>query len=104
MSGRAFLQHFDANDLVMSATAYYLGRSTALVQSHCDSLIKAWPQLDQHVKDFVKRIVEDAIRRERWSFTGDGILTTGSDYVPPLGHEMDRKMWLKVRQLWQAKE
>lgn len=104
MSERAFLAHFDANDLVMSATAYYLGRSTALVQSHCEAVIKAWPQLDKHVKDFIKRIVENAIHRDRQMFTGDGILKTASNYVSPLGHEMDREMWLKVRQLWKAKE
>lgn len=107
MADRAFLQHFDANDLVMSATAYYLGRQTASVHSHCERLIKAWPQLDKHVRDYIERIVE----REFCRFGAleaqtdeSGCIRTGSGFVMPLGHKCDREMWLKVRQLWKAKE
>lgn len=107
MSDRAFLQHFDANDLVMSATAYYLGRQTAAVHSHCERLIKAWPQLDKHVRDYIERIVESEFSRYDAvleSIKQMGELRTGHSFVMPLGHDMDRKMWLKVRQLWKAKE
>ena len=92
MPDRSFLQHFDANDLVMSATAYYLGRQTAAVHSYCERLIKAWPQLDQHVRHYIQLIVESHFERFNLS---DNLA---------LGHDMDREMWLKVQQLWKSKE
>lgn len=39
----AALRRFNVDDLIMSATAYYLGRTSAMVESHCDR--QAWQKV-----------------------------------------------------------
>jgi len=75
---------FDAHDLVMSATSYYLGRRTIAVDEFCRSMVESWPNLPQHVRDYVQRVVEDAYRRDI------------------LGFDCDRRSWDSVRALWRG--
>lgn len=90
------LQCFDLNDLVMSATAYYLGRMTHLVDSHCDAVVKAWTDLPTHVRDYIQRIVDEAFSRH------EIVKTLGKD-LGPLGNNCDRESWEKVRACWSKK-
>lgn len=73
---------FDAFDLVMSATSYYLGRRTIAVDEFCRSLAESWHDLPANVQLYVTRIVEEAYSANR------------------LGDECDKKSWDGVRALW----
>lgn len=88
------LDCFDLDDLIMSATSYYLGRSTINVSAFCDSLVRAWPNLGHGTQGYIQRVVEEAFRRDDIARDGDwsGPL--------PLGHDTDRAEWRKVRQCW----
>lgn len=79
---------FDVSDLVMSATAYYLGRRTANVGDFCRRLCLSWPSLPVAVQQFVERIVEEAYRR-----------AARTDRFA-LGNDCDRVEWDKVRRCW----
>ncbi len=89
------LYEFDADDLIMSATSYYLGRTTANVGSHCDALVESWPQLSQPVRDYVRRIVEAAFERDDHCRS-----MPDRGFALPLGHDCDREAWIRVRALW----
>ena len=90
------IYHFDFDDLVMSTTAYYLGRRTINVDSFCDRLVKAWPDLSPNVRDYIQRIVEAEFSRE-------AILKRLDDQFNPFGDACDRESWCKVRACWQEK-
>lgn len=87
-------KHFDVEDLVMSATSYYLGRMTGLVEVHCQRLINAWPSLSMNCQDYIRRIVETAFERD------EAVKGGGELQYRPLGMECDRECWRKVRELW----
>ncbi len=89
------MYEFDADDLIMSATSYYLGRRTAMVASHCDALVESWPQLSQPVRDYVRRIVEAAFERDDHCRS-----LAFREYALPLGQDCDREAWLRVKALW----
>lgn len=77
---------FEADDLVMSATSYYLGRMTAMVEVFCQNLVASWPELPEHVRRYVRTVVEGAYRRNQ------------------LGHDCDRRSWDGVRALWSEED
>lgn len=85
------------DDLIMAATAHYLGRSTIAVGDHTKWLWEVWDQLEPHVQQFIERIVEDAIRREQTLFDSRGIAYTSS---LGLGGKCDRECWLLLRDKW----
>ena len=87
---------FNFDDLVMSTTAYYLGRRTINVDSFCDRLVKAWPDLSPNVRDYIQRIVEAEFSRE-------AILKSLDNQFNPFGDDCDRESWCKVRACWQEK-
>lgn len=89
----ALLSCFDIDDLIMSSTAYYLGRRTILVDDFCRRLINAWPLLPDGVKQFVERIVEAEFSRETL------VRQFQSDWTP-FGDNCDRESWLNVRRCW----
>ena len=88
------VEHFDVEDLVMSATSYYLGRMTTLVETHCERLVKAWPTLSTGCQDYIRRVVETAFERD------EAVKGGGELQYRPLGMECDRECWRKVRALW----
>jgi hypothetical protein len=92
-SQQSYVWEFDVDDLIMSATSYYLGRRTALVSEHCERLVVAWPSLPEHVRDYIKRIVEEAFRR-------DDIARKNRTQILPLGENCDRSAWESVRECW----
>lgn len=79
---------FDVSDLVMSSTAYYLGRRTANVSDFCSRLCLSWDRLPLAVQAFVTRIVEEAFARE------------GAGAACALGDACDRAAWERVRHCW----
>jgi len=89
------LYEFDGDDLIMSATSYYLGRRTAMVSEHCEAMIKSWPKLSQEVRDYVRRIVESAFERNDHCRQ-----LPDFGFALPLGNDCDRESWLRVRALW----
>ena len=90
------LESFNGDDLIMSATSYYLGRQTISVDAHCQCLIRAWPRLSENVREYVQRIVEDAFRRE-------SILMSMDPAFNPFGDACDRESWVNVRKCWTEK-
>lgn len=90
------LESFNGDDLIMSATSYYLGRQTISVDAHCQCLIRAWPRLSQGVREYVQRIVEDVFRREV-------ILREMDPDFNPFGDACDRESWVNVRKCWTEK-
>lgn len=93
----ASLQHFNVDDLIMSATAYYLGRTSAMVESHCDAVIAAWPDLSEQTQSFIRRIVDEAFCRHARLAE---VRADSSWAGRPLGHDCDQQAWQKVRNLW----
>lgn len=90
MNGIHFFNH---DDLIMSATAYYLGRATISVDAHCQCVVRAWPVLSRGVREYIQRIVEEAFRRDaRKMIKGE------KSYE--LGEGCDRESWEKVRACW----
>ena len=90
------LRHFDTDDLIMSTTAYYLGRRTASVGDFCQRLRRAWPELNEDVQQYIRRLVESEFARE-------GILRRLQRDWTPFGDESDRDEWVAVRNLWAIK-
>ena len=90
MSG---VESFNHDDLIMSSTAYYLGRQTINVESHCQSIMRAWPRLSQNVREYIQRIVEDFFKRQE-------IVQSWQHDWNPFGGECDRESWQKVRECW----
>jgi hypothetical protein len=92
------LRHFDTDDLIMSATAYYLGRRTINVGDFCQRLRRAWPELNENVRAYVQRLVESQFAREgvlrRLYLEPDWILFVDA---------CDRDEWVAVRNLWAIK-
>lgn len=87
------LESFNGDDLIMSATAYYLGRATISVDAHCNCVVRAWPRLSQGVREYIQKIVDEAFRRDEAK-----VLKGEKSYE--LGESCDRESWHKVRACW----
>lgn len=79
--------------LWLGATRYYLGRMTYAVSMFCDLLIKEWSDLPKDTQGIIKRDIEEEY--ERYAKYEQGIIK-----VSPLGMDMDKQQWDKVRELW----
>ena len=95
-SGQLAVESFNKNDLIMSATAYYLGRRTISVDAHCQAVVRAWPNLAQGVRDYIQTIVEATFNQEL------NMQRIGRDWSP-FGDACDRESWCKVRECWAGK-
>jgi hypothetical protein len=84
------------NDMMaLAAVRYCLGRMTYIVSDCCDWLLQVWPDLSQDIRTVIKRDIEEDFTRD------DAARLRGDSYLP-LGHDMDRKQWEKVRELWRT--
>ena len=90
------LESFNGDDLIMSATAYYLGRQTISVDAHCECLVRAWPRLSDNVREYIERIVENAFAKE-------ACMAAMGKKISELGDACDRESWCKVRKCWTEK-
>ena len=86
--------------LWLGATRYYLGRMTYAVSDFCGMLIRAWPALSDETKELIQRDIEIEFIRD------DEVRLETKNLVPhysvwkPLGGDIDRAEWEKVRKLW----
>jgi hypothetical protein len=83
----------DESLLWIAATRYHMGRTSYAVQEFCALLIKEWKNIDHRTRsiiitDVLKEIDRDNIAR-----------TAGRDHLP-LGMDMDRAQWEKVRKIF----
>jgi hypothetical protein len=82
-----------ASSMTFWAFRYFLGRMTAHTHCFIDGLVKAWDLLDEKDRDMIKRELEEEFRRD------DNCRAQNSSYRP-LGADMDRQAWEKVRNLY----
>lgn len=79
--------------MAIAAVRYCLGRQTYIVGDCADWLIEVWPRLQESVREIILRDIEDGFRRD------DEARARGEKYLP-LGADMDRRQWERVRGLW----
>lgn len=104
-SGRAGVAHqqlvgcfFDgAPHLIHCAFRYYLGRMTIATGTFAQDLANAWPLLPENTARMIQRELEEA-------FKNDDEARARGDRFLPLGHDMDRQGWEKVRGAYSANE
>jgi hypothetical protein len=79
--------------MVIAAVRYCLGRSTYIVGDCADWLIPLWPSLPENVRKVLQRDIEQ-------QFTRDDVARADGWEHKPLGADMDRREWERVRALW----
>lgn len=85
------------NDLmVISAFRYSVGRATYISQVCAEWIIDIWPILTDNTRAVIQRDLEREFQRD------DEARQRGENYLP-LGWDIDRKEWEKVRALWSVK-
>ena len=79
--------------MALAAFRYCLGRMTYIVGDCERGVFANWNEFPENVKKLIQREVEDEIKRD------DEARKRGDDYKP-LGHDCDRAVWERVRELW----
>ena len=79
--------------MAIAAVRYCLGRMTYIVGDCCDWLRQVWTELEPGAQHVIQRDIEEAFKRD------DEARERGEQYKP-LGMDMDRRGWEKVRELW----
>lgn len=86
--------HWGFDDLMVScAFEHCCGRNNYIVGVCVDWIIDQWPNFSNNSKAFIKRHLEKEIKRDDES-------RERGDRHHPLGHDCDRELWEKVRNLW----
>jgi hypothetical protein len=76
--------------LWLGSFRYYCGRMSYAVSNFCDLLLQEWPNIPKATQDLIRRDLDEEIARDNRSREkGLGIY--------PLGQDMDRAEWLRVR-------
>lgn len=83
--------------LVVNAVRYATGRATYVVQETVEWLLASWPRLPGPVQEQIRRDIESEFRRD------DDVRSQGYTQYLPLGHDIDRQQWEKVRELWKER-
>lgn len=81
--------------MATAAVRYCLGRSTYIVEYCCDWLREAWPTLSESTRTAIACDIEGA-------FAKDDTCRAEGRALLPLGMDMDRAAWERVRELWRA--
>ena len=85
---------FGRDDLmVLAAVRYCMGRMTYIVGDCVDWLIDEWDNISPSMQRIIQRDIEDEFRRD------DEARQRGESHRP-LGMDIDRASWEKVRRLW----
>ena len=79
------------DDHILYSFRYVLGRKTYAVSSYCDWLCEIWGDVPERYKNLIEKELSEAFER-------DDIDRVGSGY--PLGSDIDRQQWEKVRRLY----
>jgi hypothetical protein len=82
--------------MVIAAVRYCMGRTSYIVGDCADWLIEQWPNFSEKTRAIIMRDVEEEFARD------DRARADMSDYKP-LGMDMDRAEWERVRKLWGGK-
>lgn len=89
--------HWGRDDIMaLAAVRYCLGRMTYIVSDCADWLPTVWPHLSEDTRHVIQRDVEEEFERD------DRARAEGGTYLP-LGMDMDRRQWERVRKLWTTK-
>jgi len=67
-----------SNDTILAAFRYALGRQTYIVSSVVEDILKNWDNIDNNLKNLIKKEIEEAIEQNR------------------AGMECDIKEWKKI--------
>lgn len=90
-----FLSFFDSHSLVIAATRYYIGRMTIAACFHAGELAKAWESLPESIKNVIIRDLEIVFKDD------DESRLKKDNKWHPLGMDMDREAWEKVRKCYE---
>lgn len=85
------------DDFIHQATRYMLGRMSYAVGTHCDWLITNWQRIPLTERVIIRNDIEEAFAR-------DDISRKGGGNYHPLGMDMDRAQWERVRNIWLLNE
>ena len=58
----ASLRYFEAHDMLISATRYYIGRMTIQACYWAECLAKAWPEIPAGTRGVIRRDIEEAFK------------------------------------------
>ena len=91
------LAPFDAVEMLICTTRYYIGRSTISASTWADDLARHWASLPEGARIVIKRDLENAFERDKTS-------RQNREKYHALGDDCDREMWEKVRAAWMREE
>ena len=87
----------ETETLWLGAFRYYLGRRTYAVSEFCDLLVAQWETLPERCRTLIRAELEKAIARD------NDARAMCAGYFP-LGMDVDRDQWLRVRELWKERK
>lgn len=79
--------------MLIAAVRYCLGRSSYIVGDCADWMMAHWDSWPTNVRQVLQRDIEAEFERD------DAARERGDEYMP-LGMDMDREQWERVRRLW----
>lgn len=80
--------------VVVATFRYCLGRQTYIVQECADWLLLHWPEIEQPVRNLIRRELDKAFEQD------DRVRAGEMAGYKPLGWDCDRQQWERVRSLW----
>ena len=87
--------HMGINDQAAPwAVRYCLGRQSYAVDDCARWLCSVWDRLEPEARNLIQRDVEEQFRRD------DAARANGNCAGLPLGMDIDRASWERVRKLW----
>ena len=98
MNAEARIADYGPDDImVIAAFRYCCGRRTYMVGYCSEWLIRLWPTLSERARVVIQRDMDHEFDLD------DKSRAQGVSFLP-LGMDMDRKEWERVRALWSAEE
>jgi hypothetical protein len=90
-------QYWCSSSMILAAVRYCLGRTSYIVCECADQIVELWPSLDGDTRRLIERDIETEFRRDDTS-RAERLLHPPLHH--PLGMDMDRREWERVRALW----
>ena len=82
-----------SNLMIIAAVRYCLGRQSYIVGDCCDWIIANWQDWSERTRNLIQSDIEEEFKRD------DESREEGREFHP-LGMDMDRAEWERVRRLW----